>query len=468
MVALVKLNQSNLYLSAGSLALSALALPLLSREFLPSEYGPWVVKLIAALSLGYIIILRLDRSMSIARSPEESLTIALLASVIASIILLPFLLVYGLTSSLRNQSFIELLVLTYLSGLSYLAFALSNRLMRIKTGILSQSISSTGSIFISVAIHQLTSSEYSFFYGYSMGILISTFVCLSSLINNSFEFNIFLSLQNKKSYLDLIIRNRRFPLYFTPMTILSLLRDRMVYIALTITGSISAIGIFNIAMRIINLPNNIFAGVLRPKIIEKMLSPDVEDEEIKFTLIRFSIYLLTIMSTFCATLIVLGDFLVIKVLGESWSETSLIITITCFVGVSQLMVGWIDRLIDFKLQHRFALILEIGTLIAASFVILQATYWSLSSNIVIFEISLIVLFYNLATLIKIFSLFKIGMKIFSLTFYFAVLFVLQILFFGLVKELYSPLIGSLISIIILAGFSKKGHWVFVENGILRQ
>jgi O-antigen/teichoic acid export membrane protein len=459
----LKINQTNLYFSAGSQFVSALTIPILSREFMPDEYGLWILKVVAALSIGFIINLRMDRAIAICETLEEAFSVMILGFMTSILILIICLPINLLLKSPQKSVFFEICILAILASISYSALALSNRALQIKVGIISQLFSSSGSLLIAVLIHRITNSELSFIFGYFFGMSASIALCIVFFLKKRIDLSRVFTTQTFKYQIQLLKIYKRFPLYFTPITFISLVRDRTIYIILTISGSFDLVGAYNIAMRIVSMPNNIFSGVMRPRITDQINRFGSDPQKIREIIVRLSLYVTTLMSTFTAILICLGEFLVTRILGANWLGTTAVLSITSIVGLSQILVGWLDRVVDQKLEHKYALKLEGITFSLSCLVLAQSIMWNVNPSILILETSILISGYNLALLSKVLVVFEISRFRLRLFLYFLGAFSLQVMILRLVTNQVSPLFSLVLGVLLLISVSLKNEWQWLSR-----
>jgi O-antigen/teichoic acid export membrane protein len=456
----MRISKSSLALSAASFLFSLLTIPLIANIFTPSEYGAWIIVFTWSTLLGYVVNLRFDRAISISKSIEESLTLMIISFLVTVIALFLYLLIALCLYPEHYERILEIFFFTILSSVSLNVYALSNRGGQILTGISGQAINTTGAALISIIVNETFKVENALYLGTSAAYLVSILIGLRNSHKLKIETSALLKMQTITQYRRLMTQYKRFPLYFTPITLASLIRDRAIYLILGVSGNNNIVGIYSLANRIVSAPNSVTAGVVRPRFIEKLLNPTTSKVDLSIDIRRINSLFLRIMSIFCAALIVQGEYLVIHVLGDNWANMSLVFTIICWVGTLQLLTGWLDRSFDFKNSQKYIAQLEIATCTLCILVFIQTTIWNLDPLLVVLEFSAINIGYYLAMLKEIYELHSIELNVIPKS-------LLQFIFLTSIQVLilYATFlyVGPLVSFIATALFlilSLRGREIF--------
>jgi O-antigen/teichoic acid export membrane protein len=271
----MRISKSSLALSAVSFLSALLTIPLIANIFTPSEYGAWIIVFTWSTLFGYAVNLRLDRAISISKSIEESITLLFMSFLVTLITLFLYLLIALFLYPERHERILEIFFFTILSSVSLNVYALSNRGGQILTGISGQAINTTGAALFSIIVNETCKVENALYLGTSAAYLVSILVGLHNLFRLKIDTSALLKMQNFTQYRRIMTQYKRFPIYFTPVTIASLIRERAVYLLLGVSGNNNIVGIYSLANRIVSAPNSVTAGVVRPRFIEKLLNPEL-------------------------------------------------------------------------------------------------------------------------------------------------------------------------------------------------
>ena len=407
----MRISKSSLALSGISFLSALLTIPLIAKVFTPSEYGEWIIVFTWSTLFGYVVNLRLDRAISISDSLEESITLMVISFLLTVSSLSLYLLIAVGFYPEHFEPILEILLFTILSSISLNIYALSNRGDQILTGILGQAMNTTGASLISIFLSETYKVENALFLGTSAAYLISILIGLNNFFRLRVDSPVLLKMQSFSQYQRILVKYKRFPIYFTPVTLAGLIRERAIYLLLGMSGNSSIVGIYTLANRIVSAPNSVTAGIVRPRFIERLLNPLTSTNDLSSDIRKINAFFIRVMSTFCAALIVQGEYLVTIVLGKTWASVSLLITIVCWVGTLQILTSWLDRSFDFKNRQRYIAKLEFVTCTLCTFVFLQTTLWKLDPLILVVEFSVINIGYYLAMLKEIYRMHSIELSL---------------------------------------------------------
>jgi O-antigen/teichoic acid export membrane protein len=156
---------------------------------------------------------------------------------------------------------------------------------------------------------------------------------------------------------EIALRYRNYPLYMTPYTLLGTFRDRLAYFMLGRLGMPAEAGFYNLAARLINLPNSFVASALRPVFFAHAAGHDPRELE------RPVRELVVLLGLLCGVMwgpaVVFAPTLLRFVFGPGWDAAAPFAIVLSVPAIPLLMGNWADRLLDVLGRQRTALTLEL-------------------------------------------------------------------------------------------------------------
>lgn len=205
------------------------------------------------------------------------------------------------------------------------------------------------------------------------------------------------------------VRFRNFPLFMTPYGLVSIGRERMIYLLLGVFSSTSVVGIYALAYRLTLLPINLLSSSLSPVVFQRAsAAADVREVE---GLIDILLTWLVRLSVPAFMLFVLAAYrLAGAVLGPAWKSVGSYAAVLAVPAWFMLHTTWLDRMLDRLNRQRLALAIETGyTVVALTGVTiaLRATKDGLTAVATFAAITTV---YNVVWLVMLYRVAKFSMR----------------------------------------------------------
>ena len=150
---------------------------------------------------------------------------------------------------------------------------------------------------------------------------------------------------------------RNYPLYMTPFTLVGAVRDRVVYFFMSSYASKALLGFYNLSFRVMNVPNTLLSGSIRPVLFQKVASEGVP--KMADTLTRVVRMLMVGVAPLWAVFLLNSGAVFALVFGEPWREAGTLAAILSIAAVPLLLGNWMDRLFDVLGRQRLAFGMEL-------------------------------------------------------------------------------------------------------------
>lgn len=312
-------------------------LPLISRVYSPEVFSKWALFLAIVSTLGTIATFKYSDAIVLAESEDEERYL-FLGSIFAVIFTA---LIGGLFSLFFFHSHLSIA-----TGISVMTVGLQQLFQQylIKKSKLGR-FSFIGFLnSLMVPLLQFLGGKffgarsevliYSAMFGYSFAAMVGL-----ALV---FKFDFFKNI-NQKEFFNVLIQNRKFPLYSTTYTFLSALRMKGIYFfAQGVSPNLNSYMVQS--EKILNAPGNFMGSAVRPVFFHLLSSKKMKD--IEQQLISLINAITNCAIPFITFSFVFSDFLVPFILGEKWKSTVFIFKMFHFPAFFLLLTNWLDRSFD--------------------------------------------------------------------------------------------------------------------------
>ena len=201
--------------------------------------------------------------------------------------------------------------------------------------------------------------------------LLSTMVALFTLRKKFSGFSLTLD-RRERLYLR---KFSSFPLFALPNLLFTLIRSRLLYFILPSASSMTYLGLYTQADRILSAPTSLFAIALRPVATEALIGKSpIEMEKTLEKFLKLQWYYLT---PFLAAAIVFSREILLIILGPKWVDVASIFQIIAVPAFLMMTTTWLDRFFDFQAAHRRVFSIELG-FVLGGFVILKTMATSIN------------------------------------------------------------------------------------------
>lgn len=166
---------------------------------------------------------------------------------------------------------------------------------------------------------------------------------------------------------------KQYPLYMTPCTLVSVLRERLAYFLLGRFGPAGSAGHYNLVVRLINLPNNLITSVVRPVFFQYAAGRDPQAmESLMLETIRAIGFVTLLLWAPCT---VHAPMLMSFVFGPAWESAAPFAIVLSFPVIALMLGNWADRMLDVLGRQRLALIMEVMFSVAAMGGLVIGFWW---------------------------------------------------------------------------------------------
>lgn len=154
-----------------------------------------------------------------------------------------------------------------------------------------------------------------------------------------------------------LVKYKAYPFYMTPYTLVGTIRERMAYFLFAAHGERSSLGFYNLAGRLVNLPNSLVSSAVRPVFFQHASSTDFRLLEKP---VNGALQILAVGTIpFWVIFIFHAESLFALFFGEPWREAGLYAVILSVPAVLMLLTNWLDRAFDALGKQRQAFTMEL-------------------------------------------------------------------------------------------------------------
>ena len=243
------------------------ATPVLSRYYLPEDFGLLGSILTLAGIVTVILSLKYEMAIVLTEKREEtnsvvglSLLIMIGLFIISSgvIITTPSLLKYTGINNTSHLIVIVLLLITLGLGVQNILYQWHTKFENYEIMSKNRVVQKLSIVFIQLFIVILFSSHFGLIWGFALGLLFSLFILILPLKQQikSFRFNKEDIIKSSKKYF-------RFPLFTAPQNLLNAISQGIPVILLGSFFDLRTAGFYFFAVRILQLPTSIMGGAIR-------------------------------------------------------------------------------------------------------------------------------------------------------------------------------------------------------------
>ncbi|WOH61252.1 oligosaccharide flippase family protein [Bradyrhizobium sp. BWC-3-1] len=329
-----------------SQAFSIALVPVLFRLYEPSDFGVWAAIQAVAIMVGSLLSFRFDLALVIER---DSLAASRLFLATIGLVCV-MSLVLGAVTAIFMRSIQQLGIGPMPVALGWgwlslvgLAVVLQAWLMRegafarISTGVVLNAITANlvqlGGGFSGDGVWLVVGSVV------GQGAATLFYVCSIQRSTKRPAYSMDVS-----GMMTALMRNRRFPQFSLPFTVLSLLRERAPIFIIGAFSTASLVGVYSQAWRLTHLPSAFTSASLRPVFFHRAATEGLAPQGDAVD--RIMRWLLIVSSPWIALLVFGGDELFMFVLGSRWQGAGWFSAMLVVPASLFMMTNWMDRLLD--------------------------------------------------------------------------------------------------------------------------
>lgn len=403
---------------AAAQAVVFLTLPLLSRLYNPYDFGVWALIQSTALLFGSIATLRFELAVVLPKDHNEAcrvlcigLGFAILLSIICMVILpwvLPYIFAEQKIEDIKLAEWtVPLIVLFAAANQLGLAWCTRTAAFGIYGG--SQLLYATGCAAIPTwfsyhppSVNGLVLGTVLSFFLVQIGLWVYIFTDISRL-----DLRFGFSWQN---WIELLFKYHRYPIYMTPYTVIGAIRDRILFFFMGHYGSAAEVGLYSMAQRLTNAPNNLVASTIRPVFFQFAVNQEKKAVQRMVNSIMMKLVVLIVPPiTFY---FFYPEQLLAHLLGHGWVNAAPYTMILIIPMIPMLLGNWMDRYLDVLGLQRMAFLMETLFSLAAVATIILAFRMDSSVRVAVSIQAIIMAVYLTVWIIMVFR--AAGMPIYSL------------------------------------------------------
>jgi O-antigen/teichoic acid export membrane protein len=454
--------KSAIVFNVSAQALQIVLIPILTYYFNVNEYGSWVLLQATAAIVGIVSSLRLDLALQLSNNKVELERIAFTGRTFAIFLPWIFFLPGSLIAPYSVVFGLQCAALSTLIGLNAIQTAKSLKLKRYKRVIVGQAFVSLGFSVFAIAFIKILDSTHSLFFASLLG-----YACSISINCEYAGWHKKTSAQNYVNLFRLIpltiMNSKKYLRFSLPATIFNLIKEQIPIYTLFVLSGNSAIAIYSLAMRVVNVPSNLLNNVLRPKFANELsenLGKSRKLEILAIEIREIMKFLVILIACLIGIMYGFTDFFVQNVMSKGWENVGDAIRILGILMIPQVLIGWLDRTLDLMGKQDLILKYELFSIAILILLYLMSVVFELSATsymwMYCFTLSLLYL-WLMAVIFKLNNmtphyLIRILTKLFS-----------QIVFqiFGVIalrmamNEIFALILLLLINLVILRKASRK-------------
>lgn len=343
-------------------AVSFLALPVLSRLYSPESFGIWALFMSVALLIGTVSTLRYELAVVLPKQDGLAAGVMLGAGAVAllfalaSILVTPWLAAWLGEPSVSSVAWMLPLIIVgsaaFQLGLawctrrsSFFAYSLGQFALPAGTALV-QCLSAM------VGLADARGLIVGSLAGFAAGGAIVWFGILK------FDRAVLARGLPLRRISAGMRRFYKYPLFMTPYSFLSLLRDRAIYFLLGSQVGGGAVGYYSLAQRFTNIPNSVVAGAVRPVFFQHAARRPREEVALLATTIMTILIVLTVPNVVVFSLY--AEPILSFLFGSEWAGAAPYAVLLAIPAVPLLLGNWMDRMLDVSNRQGLAFGLELA------------------------------------------------------------------------------------------------------------
>lgn len=402
---------------AGAQAVVFLSLPLLTRLYDAENFGIWAIIQSTALLIGAIATCRYELAVVLPETHADAAAVLGVGVVIASVvsvtsaITMPFLapLLLGGVSSFELACW-AIPILVFLTAANQLALSWSIRTSSFTLYGAVQLILAVMSAAFPIMLAASSDGPS----GLVVGTLIATGVVSLGLWGWIGYYLSSEKLWKQFSWQKMKLaayKYRNYPVYMTPYTLISTIRERFVYFLLANYAGAGKVGCYSMAQRLTNAPNSLAASALRPVFFQRIAAQD-DSGQIPYIISRVMSWLTVLVVPPTAFFFFFPEYIISLLFGTGWAESSIYVMILAIAMLPLVLGNWMDRYFDVLSRQRLAFTMELISSVTATGVLAIAFSLGFSAKTAVIFQAVVMAFYFTLWIWVLFRVAKIPLVIF--------------------------------------------------------
>lgn len=302
--------------------IALLATPVLSRYYLPEDFGMLGSILTLTGIIAVILSLKYELAIILTEKKEETYSVVGLSFlimigvfIIVSGILLkePSLLKYMGINNTSTLIVILFLIITLSQGVQNILHQWHSKLENYGTMSKNRIIQKISIVFLQLVIVLLFSNHFGLIWGFALGLMVSLFIYILPLKQEIASIKL-----NKQDLIRLSRKYFRFPLYTAPQNLLNGISQGLPVLLLGYFFDLKTVGFYFFAVRILQLPSSVIGASVRQVFYKRAsdLSTNIPQLYNEFKKTTFSLLCLIIIPVLI--IFTLGPSLFTIFFGQEW------------------------------------------------------------------------------------------------------------------------------------------------------
>ena len=364
-------------MNAAGYAINVIAIPFIARIYRPEDYADYAVVFPIASMLGVLFTLRYEGVLVVGKSDSirtwaqyvsltNLLTLTLLFS--GMIRWMADVMGWGVVGLLRDY---WLLVAWTIIAFGFQQICVNRMiaLARFKLLGVFRLLSVVSLVGAQIGVGMMAANSTSLLIGHASGIGVPALLLLAWLMVTSKG-------TFRQAWLRTVVvyrKYRKFLFFTTPFTIAGIVRERFVYVLVEQFGNAVEASYFNMSFRMLNIPNMLVAGALRPVFFNAVGRGGTEGIDARLREI-FQLFVVCVLPWFCL-FIVSADVVFELVLGKDWASAAVYARVLCPAMFLLMATNWMDRIFEARGRQETALRLELWMTAISVSLLCTGTVW---------------------------------------------------------------------------------------------
>ncbi|MBI2515868.1 MAG: oligosaccharide flippase family protein [Opitutae bacterium] len=332
--------------------ITAASTPILTRIFSPEAHAAWAIFLSLTLIFGGVATLRYE--LAVVLPPDGASAAALVLVGLASVLGISTLA--AATVGLLGSRVLSLEMLAFLQDWVWLAplsvlavagfqlgLAWCTREASFRVYAMAQFGLPTGILAAQVLFALAGYRNAHGLIGGTVCGQIAAFTILAIVVVRG-NASVFRDAFARPGLLKAALTYCRYPLFMTPYTLVSLFRERLAYFLLARFGAPQSTGYYNLVARLVNMPNSLVVGAVRPVFFQHAVGSDLKalEEPVREVVRALGLCMLLCWGP-CA---IHATMLMELVFGPAWGPAAPYAIALSIPAIALGMGNWADRMLD--------------------------------------------------------------------------------------------------------------------------
>lgn len=400
-----------------AMVIAAVSMPILTRLYSPEAFAGWAVYTSTAQIFSTVACLRYELAILLPKSAEDGarilfgcflVTLVISACALLIVYLFAEVIIGGSLMAGLSPWLWAMPVLIISFGLNQALNWWCSRTQKFGIYSISQILLPLFTVIVQMGMAIFGYRSYSgLIFGTIAGQCSAT-ICIIYKIFRVDKAIFLVSIRSPRKIITILFNHKNYPIYMTPFTLVSIIRERLMYFLMSSYSNVLDIGYYSLSSRLVNLPNSLISGALRPVFFQQAASHGFSDMASE-VLSTMKFIIITVVPFWCLFLYHAAEILAF-VFGEKWSAAAPYAVIMSFPIISLIMYNWMDRAFDVQGRQRLAFFFEFIfsgitiILLFGCFRFFNNVFYAISAQ------SFTMVVYNMSLIVAIFKISKFPLR----------------------------------------------------------